>query len=267
MGGGKKVGVMIDQLLDWEDELPEKDYDMADEHADLCARPGGLAICLGTSMQMTPARDWPCKADKLVIVNLQPTIKDHAADLVIRAPIDRVMALVMAELGEDIPPFRRSEKFVVCHELHGNQIEGGDATAAAAATWTLHIVDECGAPCGFILEVLLSRRSDRTVGGDGVGGPESSTRQESSRDLLLHRQPFAYDGNGTGVFQLTVVFDKVPVGRGMFHQPPNMVINYTISGNREDCSRTFAVDLSAPACSEVGDFKSTNTAAAAAARH
>ena len=68
---------------------------MADDQAERCVAPGGLAICLGTSMQMTPARDWPCKADKMVIVNLQPTVRDDKAALVIRAPIDDVLLGVM----------------------------------------------------------------------------------------------------------------------------------------------------------------------------
>ena len=107
---------LIDSLpqLDWEDALPDRDFDLAERHADLCEQPRALALCtaawqcflfffylyfsgsiclctkmilgavarapfvrsgLGTSMQMTPARDWPCQASRMVIVNLQPTIK------------------------------------------------------------------------------------------------------------------------------------------------------------------------------------------------
>ena len=173
--GGK--GTMIDQLLDWEDALPDRDFDMADEHSEICAKKGGLAICLGTSMQMTPARDWPCKADKLVIVNLQPTIKDDAASLVVRAPVDLVLERVMTELGETIPTFRRSETFVVSHSVRvsATGINSGAAVVNSGdhsgCKWKLCVSDQLGAPCGFLLSVTVLRE-----------GSSSSSSSSSSSD-------------------------------------------------------------------------------------
>jgi hypothetical protein len=37
----------VDQLLDWEDDLPERDFDLAVRHSAQCEKDKGLAICLG----------------------------------------------------------------------------------------------------------------------------------------------------------------------------------------------------------------------------
>jgi len=54
-------------------------------------------------MQMCPARDLPCDADKMVIVNLQPTIMDDEAWMVVRSKIDDVLYGVMRALEIPIP--------------------------------------------------------------------------------------------------------------------------------------------------------------------
>ena len=121
-----------------------------ERHSAAAAQPKGLAVCLGTSMQMTPARDWPCQADRLVIVNLQPTVKDSQAALVIRAPIDRVLRGVVDGLeargrarGLRVECFQRREVVALSHRFDG----GG--------SWTFQVADKTGNPCGFILHVSV----------------------------------------------------------------------------------------------------------------
>lgn len=100
---------LVDALLDWEDELPEPDFERAIEEAGKCkpqwdgGKGGGLALCLGTSMQMQPASELPCEAGRMVIVNLQPTQKDDEAWMVMRARLDDVMFALMAKLRIPIP--------------------------------------------------------------------------------------------------------------------------------------------------------------------
>ena len=53
-------GRLKDQVLDWEDALPEDEL-MASEEA---AAEADLAICLGTSLQITPACNIPLKTTK-----------------------------------------------------------------------------------------------------------------------------------------------------------------------------------------------------------
>lgn len=96
---------LTDILLDWEDHLPHADLQRAEYHSKRC-RGKGLALCLGTSMQMRPARDLPCQAAKMVIVNLQPTVRDKKAWLTLRAKTDDVMYGVMKALQLPIPVSR-----------------------------------------------------------------------------------------------------------------------------------------------------------------
>ncbi|XP_072261176.1 NAD-dependent protein deacylase sirtuin-6 isoform X2 [Pyxicephalus adspersus] len=96
-------GKLIDTILDWEDSLPEKDLNLAN---DAC-RKADLAITLGTSLQIKPSGNLPLltkrKGGKLVIVNLQPTKHDRYADLRIHGYVDEVMTQLMQHLNIEIP--------------------------------------------------------------------------------------------------------------------------------------------------------------------
>lgn len=115
-GGGLSCpGKLKDTLLDWEDDLPELDWDRAETEC----RKADLILCLGTSLRIEPAaslctypntdnnNDGNKKKKKqheqpslgYVIVNLQPTPYDDGAALVIRAKVDDVMRGVMEKLG------------------------------------------------------------------------------------------------------------------------------------------------------------------------
>lgn len=131
---GSCQGALIDTLLDWEDALPEVDWNQSQEE---CAK-AELILCLGTSLRIEPAgglcklgtsvgfaeagaADWDLgnggggakkkqkkkkgrkrsQPKKLgyVIVNLQETPYDDDATLVIRARVDDVMERLMIKLG------------------------------------------------------------------------------------------------------------------------------------------------------------------------
>ncbi|XP_048019293.1 NAD-dependent protein deacetylase sirtuin-6 isoform X3 [Megalobrama amblycephala] len=66
-------GKLISTILDWEDSLPDRDLNRADE----ACRRADLALTLGTSLQIKPSGDLPLltkrTGGKVVIVNLQPT--------------------------------------------------------------------------------------------------------------------------------------------------------------------------------------------------
>ncbi|XP_034039671.1 NAD-dependent protein deacetylase sirtuin-6 isoform X2 [Thalassophryne amazonica] len=96
-------GRLISTILDWEDALPDKDLNKADD----ASRRADLALTLGTSMQIKPSGDLPLltkrNGGKVVIVNLQPTKHDKHADLRIHSYVDEVMKWLMELLGLDIP--------------------------------------------------------------------------------------------------------------------------------------------------------------------
>ncbi|KAI2810623.1 hypothetical protein RDWZM_002455 [Blomia tropicalis] len=123
-------GYLIDTILDWEQDLPDDELGIANEHSDR----SDLAICLGTTLQIEPAGSLPLRVikkprnttkkrkndhiemeeknvekqhkkeiGKLVIVNLQPTRFDKRASMVINHYIDRLMELVCTNLNLDVP--------------------------------------------------------------------------------------------------------------------------------------------------------------------
>lgn len=88
-------GALRDILLDWEDDLPEHDFERAKHEC----RQADLVVCLGTSLRIEPAGELPTYAKQFVICNLQETPYDEEATLIVRAPVDDVMREVMAQLG------------------------------------------------------------------------------------------------------------------------------------------------------------------------
>jgi mono-ADP-ribosyltransferase sirtuin 6 len=105
----KCQGDLCDTLLDWEDALPEDDFERATEECEKA----DLALCLGTSLRIEPAGSLPALAKKYVIVNLQETPKDQEAAMVIRGRVDDVMSNLMQQLGHpdwddgESPPIER----------------------------------------------------------------------------------------------------------------------------------------------------------------
>jgi len=88
-------GDLRDTILDWEDELPEKDWNISQEEfakSDLC-------ICLGTSLRIEPAGSLPIHSKKFVIVNKQSTPYDSKAELCIHASVDDVLRKIMVGLN------------------------------------------------------------------------------------------------------------------------------------------------------------------------
>ncbi|XP_055608502.1 NAD-dependent protein deacetylase Sirt6 [Uranotaenia lowii] len=98
-------GNLIDNILDWEHDLPEYDLDLAFMHSTMA----DLNICLGTTLQIVPSGNLPLKnkryGGKLVICNLQPTKHDKKADLVVSTYVDTIIEKVAKRLGIEIPEY------------------------------------------------------------------------------------------------------------------------------------------------------------------
>ncbi|XP_053667492.1 NAD-dependent protein deacetylase Sirt6 [Anopheles marshallii] len=108
-GRACRGGKLIDNILDWEHDLPENDLQLAFMHSAMA----DLNICLGTTLQIVPSGDLPLKNLKhgglLVICNLQPTKHDKKADLKISTYVDTVLEKVAKRLGVEIPEYRPEE--------------------------------------------------------------------------------------------------------------------------------------------------------------
>ena len=79
-------GRLKDFILDWEDALPEDELTASEE----AASAADLAICLGTSLQITPACDLPLRTPKA------------------GKPQSRCTAPVQHSLARRIPPLSHS---------------------------------------------------------------------------------------------------------------------------------------------------------------
>ncbi|KAL4427985.1 hypothetical protein ABPG75_002074 [Micractinium tetrahymenae] len=135
-----------DHILDWEDALPEDELELSEQHA----KEADLAICLGTSLQITPACNLPLKATRtykggskqepgqLAIVNLQHTQHDNKATksggLVCYARCDEVMAALAERLGLAIPAYERRDAVVVGHQQHASGGSRGGSRAKAGGS-------------------------------------------------------------------------------------------------------------------------------------
>ncbi|XP_036412202.1 NAD-dependent protein deacetylase sirtuin-6 [Colossoma macropomum] len=119
-------GKLISTILDWEDSLPDRDLNRADE----ASRRADLALTLGTSLQIKPSGDLPLltkrTGGKVVIVNLQPTKHDKHAHLRIHGYVDEVMSQLMKLLGLEIPEWAGP---MLCES------SGGDADILPYGAW------------------------------------------------------------------------------------------------------------------------------------
>ncbi|KAG8472506.1 hypothetical protein CXB51_035338 [Gossypium anomalum] len=145
----EKCGAKLrDTVLDWEDALPPKEMNLAEKHC----RMGDLVLCLGTSLQITPACNLPLKSlrggGKIVIVNLQKTPKDKKASLVIHGFVDKVIAGVMELLNMKIPPYIRIDLFQII-------LSQSLSSDKKFVNWTIRIASVHGlsAPLPFIKSV------------------------------------------------------------------------------------------------------------------
>ncbi|KAA8526626.1 hypothetical protein F0562_008171 [Nyssa sinensis] len=158
-----------DTVLDWEDALPPKEMNAAEKHC----RMADVVLCLGTSLQITPACNLPLKClrggGKIVIVNLQQTPKDKKASLLIHGLVDKVIAGVIHFLNLWIPPYVRVDHFQISFTQFRR------LTEKKYAKWALRVTSVHGdrAPLPFIKSVQIS----------------FSERPEL-KPAVLHRQPF-----------------------------------------------------------------------------
>ncbi|KAL3510070.1 hypothetical protein ACH5RR_029471 [Cinchona calisaya] len=157
-----KCGAKLrDTVLDWEDALPPKEMNAAAKHC----RMADVVLCLGTSLQITPACNLPLKSlrggGRIVIVNLQPTPKDKKACLVIHGFVDKVIAGLMHLLNFQIPPYVRIDLFqVIFNQTHCTE-------ERKYAKWSLRVISAHGekAPLPFIrsLEICFPERPELKV--------------------------------------------------------------------------------------------------------
>jgi len=103
-------GFLHDSIINFGESLPKEILRKAFQNA----QESDLCLSIGSSLVVQPAAQIPLKTaskgGKLVIVNLQKTVLDRVASLVINAKCDDVMELLMKKLDLQIPEFRLIRK-------------------------------------------------------------------------------------------------------------------------------------------------------------
>lgn len=111
--------MLRDSIIHFGEDLPSLDLQRGSDHADQAK----VALCIGTSLHVTPAADLPQQCVRnggvMFVVNLQSTGRDEEAlqtgGVLIHAKCDQVMQALMNQLGyndmklQDQPVFEQSE--------------------------------------------------------------------------------------------------------------------------------------------------------------
>lgn len=205
-----------DTVLDWEDALPPKEMNPAEKHC----RTADVVLCLGTSLQITPACNLPLKSlrggGKIAIVNLQKTPKDKKASLVIHGLVDKVIAGVMEFLNLKIPPFVRIDLL----QIVLTQILSADRKYV---NWTLRVGSVHGqkAPLPFVkyVEVSFSDRQDL-------------------KEATLDKQPFLLKRRTVKAKPVEVTLRlNLSDGCGCSYIQINLPVDYKLSPNSINCDK------------------------------
>lgn len=138
-------GVLLDSIVNFDENLPARDLDLARENA----QKADLCLVLGSSLTVTPANGIPeivgQKEDaKLAICNLQQTPIDDLTSIRIFTEADILMERVMNMLGLPIPPFTLRRRLVVDVETQDDRHR-----------ITLTGVESDGTPMTFLQSVRL----------------------------------------------------------------------------------------------------------------
>mmetsp|Transcript_24277 Transcript_24277/g.66915 ORF Transcript_24277/g.66915 Transcript_24277/m.66915 type:complete len:291 (+) Transcript_24277:160-1032(+) len=187
---------MIDHCLDWDDALPEDELCATEKHA---AR-ADLCVCLGTSLQITPACDLPMRAlrkqrhkpegGKVAIINLQATPKDRRAAVVIHDKVDAVMRDVMRKLNLRIPTYERRDAVEFLYDIRRELPASGctrrrGRASKSSAEGDGRSEENSGASVALIFRL-------RSIHGEGCPIP------------WLHQCHVAFDLAGVGTHELVL---------------------------------------------------------------
>ncbi|XP_036410377.1 NAD-dependent protein deacetylase sirtuin-6 [Megalops cyprinoides] len=170
-------GKLISTILDWEDALPDRDLNRADE----ACRRADLALTLGTSLQIKPSGNLPLvtkrKGGKLVIVNLQPTKHDKHADLRISGYVDEVMGQLMKLLGLEIPKW---EGPTLCE----SSTDAKPPLLAAVKTEEKKETKEEGADKSAVAKKEEVKSDDSPASATDTPSPPDNTRRQHEGEQL-----------------------------------------------------------------------------------
>ena len=230
-------GVLCDQCLDWDDALPEDELLLAESHA----AKADLALCLGTSLVIVPARDIPLRVrhkrkhkpsgGQLVIANLQATPLDRRASLVVHTPVDQLMARVMAHLQIPIPVYCRQDVLHVTHESGISLARTPTHPPRRAVRITLSSSHGKTCPLPWLQQAVA-----RWAGSDQTNDVITISPPSWSADVPMPRDKSGAEGTSEGspARQLSLVL-SLQLSRGL--DAPPAILSYPVDLSPSNRSR------------------------------
>lgn len=191
-------GTLVDSIINFGENLPKRDLDLAYQHAELA----DLCLVLGSSVTVTPACTIPTivgerKGAKLAVCNLQKTPVDDITDYRIFAETDILMAKLMEKLDLPIPPFILRRRLIVKVETQEDDRHKVEVTG----------VDSDGTPVTFLQSVRL----------------EGSRRVARAEPYIIHVRDAVKPG-------AKLTFDLEFMGH---YNEPNLELVHSYNGNEE----------------------------------
>ncbi|KAJ5907082.1 uncharacterized protein N7473_003998 [Penicillium subrubescens] len=196
-------GTLVDSIINFGENLPKRDLDLAYQHAELA----DLCLVLGSSVTITPACITPActiptivgerKGAKLAVCNLQKTPVDGITDYRIFTETDILMAKLMEKLDLPIPPFILRRRLIVKVETQEEDRRKVEVTG----------VDSDVTPVTFLQSVRL----------------EGSRRIARAEPYIIHVR----DAVKTGA---EMKFDLEFMGH---YNEPNLELVHSYNGNEE----------------------------------
>jgi mono-ADP-ribosyltransferase sirtuin 6 len=191
-------GNLIDSIINFGENLPKRDLDLAYQHVELA----DLFLVLGSSVTVTPACTIPTiagerKGAKLAVCNLQETSVDDISDYRIFTETDILMAKLMEKLDLPIPPFILRRRLIVKVETQEEDRHKVEVTG----------VDSDGNPFTFLQSVRL----------------EGSRRIARAEPYIIHVRDAVKRG-------AELTFDLEFMGH---YNEPNLELVHSYNGNEE----------------------------------
>lgn len=167
-------GDLLDTIVNFGEDLPDHEIDTAF----LNAKKADLCLALGSSLTVTPAADVPRdvgvkKHGNLVIVNLQKTPLDDIASFRLNGFTDKVMGMIMNELGIEVSPWKLTRGVQI--ELANGKKSGKDAAADLSAG------DQLVSSRGEVLRIASSKENSSGEKKSSVTSSSKARVSGSSR--------------------------------------------------------------------------------------
>jgi len=265
-------GNLRDCLLDWDSPLPEDQFSKAEvlflfsysicvilsSYCQKHCKKADLAICLGTSLRVSPANSLPAitksNGGSLIIVNLQETLLDNMATVKLHEYTDRVLQHIMGHLKIKIPaygappahPFRprpegsRRSRRLSLEPLDTEQIQA-DINENTAQEAEFEVASTASTTSSVPEELIMPNITTTTVQVEEIGylaqGGSLESMDIDTSDLRTTSTGQISNPTAAGSDEVLLIMDKVRILPTDFFLQPLLTISHSFSVHQSQSTR------------------------------